>query len=230
MQLTSYAFALFAAALLLVYYLVPGKLQWCVLLAASYVFYLWTGLEALAFILFTTLTTYLSTRIIDAQLDKQAKYLAENKATLSKEDKKSYKAAVKKKTRRVMILCLIANFTILALCKGCLTDPLRTALQEGKLSFLTLALPMGISFYLFQSMGYCIDVYRGTVKAEKCFFRLALFVSFFPQLVQGPISKFSQLAPQLCGEHRFDGGTVAFGLQRMLWGYFKKLVIADRHP
>jgi D-alanyl-lipoteichoic acid acyltransferase DltB (MBOAT superfamily) len=100
--------------------------------------------------------------------------------------------------------------------------------QGGQLSFVSLALPMGISFYTFQAVGYLIDVYRGTVRAERNPFKFALFVSFFPQLIQGPISRFGDLAPSLYGEHDFDGKTVCYGLQRMLWGYFKKMVIADR--
>ena len=87
---------------------------------------------------------------------------------------------------------------------------------------------MGMSFYMFQSMGYVADVYRGTVKAEKNVFKLALFVSFFPQLVQGPISRFNQLTPTLYEPHAFNGKQVSFGLQRMLWGFFKKMVVADR--
>ena len=81
---------------------------------------------------------------------------------------------------------------------------------------------------MFQSMGYVIDVYRGKAQAERNFFRLALFVSFFPQLVQGPISKWEQLKDSLFSPHAFDRRQVAFGLQRVLWGFFKKLVIADR--
>lgn len=228
MQFTSYTFAFFAAVLLLVYYLVPGKWQRYVLLAASYIFYLWAGTQYLAFILFTTLTTYLASRMIGAKTDKQDEYLAANKSALSKEEKKAYKAAVKKKTRAVMLLCVIANFTILAFCKGCLTEPLHSIFKEGKLSFLTLALPIGISFYMFQSMGYVVDVYRGTVKAERNFLKLALFVSFFPQLVQGPINRYQPMTATLYGPHKFESKQVSFGLQRMLWGYFKKLVVADR--
>jgi D-alanyl-lipoteichoic acid acyltransferase DltB (MBOAT superfamily) len=100
--------------------------------------------------------------------------------------------------------------------------------QSGNLSFVSIALPMGISFYTFQALGYLIDVYRGTVEAEKNPFKFALFVSFFPQLIQGPISRFSQLSETLYQEHSFDSTTVCRGLQRMLWGYFKKMVIADR--
>ena len=195
MQFTSVGFLLFAAALLLVYYLVPKKAQWLILLCASYGFYLWGGAQYLFFLLFTTASTWLATVCMGRELEKQEAYLAENKKTLSRDEKKAYKAAVKKRCRVPMLLCLVTNFAILALCKCLLTDPFYTAAQKGRLSFLTLGLPLGISFYMFQSMGYVLDVYRGSVKAEKNPLRLSLFVSYFPQLIQGPISKFSQLAP-----------------------------------
>ena len=228
MAFTSFSFALFVAAMLVLYYLIPKKGQWILLLAGSYVFYLCAGVEYLGFLVMTTVTTYLATRLMDANLQKQQAYLAENKATLSREEKKEYKALIKKKNKVFMILCLVLNFGILAVCKGCLIQPFADMAKAGRLSFLALGLPMGISFYMFQSMGYVVDVYRGTAKAEKNFFRLALFVSFFPQLVQGPISKFSQVAPQMYAPHDFDWKQISFGLQRMLWGFFKKLVIADR--
>lgn len=119
------------------------------------------------------------------------------------------------KNRKWVFLCLGINFGLLAICK------LRFTAQN-------ILLPMGISFYMFQTMGYVLDVYRGSVKAERNPLKLALFVSYFPQLIQGPISKYGQLAPQLFAGHAYDGKTVSFGLQRVLWGYFKKLVIADR--
>jgi D-alanyl-lipoteichoic acid acyltransferase DltB (MBOAT superfamily) len=91
-----------------------------------------------------------------------------------------------------------------------------------------LILPLGISFFVFQSTGYLIDVYRGKTFAEKNIAKLALFVSFFPQLAQGPISRHSDLAAELYAPHPFSAKSLKFGLQRVLWGYFKKLVIADR--
>ena len=121
----------------------------------------------------------------------------------------------KQKSRKWVWLCLGLNFGLLAICKV-------------RLTFRNILLPMGISFYMFQSIGYVLDVYRGNIKAEKNPFNLALFAAYFPQLVQGPISKYPKLAPQLLGEHPYDGKQVSFGLQRMLWGYFKKLVIGDR--
>ena len=102
-----------------------------------------------------------------------------------------------------------------------------TALGGAPLRIPSLLLPLGISFYTFQSMGYLIDVYRKTARAERNPAKLALFVSFFPQLVQGPISRFSSLAPQLFGAHAFDGNGFRAGLARVTWGYFKKLVVAD---
>ena len=228
MQFTTVSFLLFAALVLLGYYLAPRTWRWVLLLVASWVFYLWAGVEYLAFIAFTTLTTYGCSRVMASRLEKQDAYLAANKQTLSREEKKAYKASVKIGNRVWMVLCLVANFAILAVCKACLTDPFRTLAQGGGLSFLTLGLPLGISFYMFQSMGYVVDVYRTTAKAEKNFFKLALFVSYFPQLIQGPISQFSKLAPQLYEPHDFDGKQLSFGLQRLLWGFFKKLVIADR--
>ncbi len=228
MLITSFNFLLFAAIVLTLYYLIPLRFQWMLLLAASYIFYACAGIQPLVLILFTTLTTYAAAYLIGKRLDAQDAYLAQNKTTISREERKIYKNQVKQGNRRYLILCLVVNFLILAICKSCLVYPLRTIAQGGRLSFLTLGLPMGISFYMFQSTGYLIDVYRGTVKAEKNPFRYALFVSFFPQLVQGPISKFKQLESSLFQPHRFESKQVAFGLQRMLWGYFKKLVVADR--
>ena len=88
-------------------------------------------------------------------------------------------------------------------------------------------LPVGISFYIFQALGYSIDVYRGTTKAEKNFFTYALFVSFFPQLVAGPIERSTNLLCQFYEKKHFDGERAIRGIQLMLWGYFLKLVIAD---
>ena len=228
MQFTTVSFLLFSAVLLVLYYTLPKKTQWGLLLAASWFFYLWAGVEYAVFMLLTTCTTYAATGLMAANLRKQDTYLAENKATLSREEKKTCKAATKKKNRLYMAACLVINFGVLFVCKACLTDPVRTLVQGGTLSFLSLGLPLGISFYMFQSMGYVVDVYRGTAKAERNFLKLALFVSYFPQLIQGPISQFSHLADQLYQPHSFDGKEVSFGLQRLLWGFFKKLVIADR--
>lgn len=135
---------------------------------------------------------------------------------------------------RWLLACLLLNLGILAVVKysnfaiSNVNGLLRAAGSHRQLGFWNIALPMGISFYTFQALGYLIDVYRGTVAAEHNPFKLALFVSFFPQLIQGPISRFGDLARSLYEEHAFEARRFCFGLERILWGYFKKLVIADR--
>ena len=195
---------------------------------ASYTFYLLTGIQYLAFILFTTISTYLVTLYMDHNHKVQTEYLKQHKDDMSKDEKKAYKKSMKSKDRRWFIVTIAVNFGILFFCKACLVEPLHSLSNTGVISFLSVGLPFGISFYMFQSMGYVIDVYRGKAEAEHNFFKLALFVSFFPQLVQGPISKWEQLKESLFAQHSFDRRQVAFGLQRILWGFFKKLVIADR--
>jgi D-alanyl-lipoteichoic acid acyltransferase DltB (MBOAT superfamily) len=93
---------------------------------------------------------------------------------------------------------------------------------------MNVLLPVGISFYIFQALGYSIDVYRGDVEPEKNFFNYALFVSFFPQLVAGPIERSTNLLQQFKTKHQFDGDQAISGVNLMLWGYFLKLVVADR--
>lgn len=97
-----------------------------------------------------------------------------------------------------------------------------------RLTLRPTALPFGISFYLFQALGYVVDVYRGSTRVRKNPGHLALFLCYFPQLTQGPISRCDELLPRLLERHRFEKKAFCLGLQRMLWGYFKKLVIADR--
>ena len=228
MQFTSVSFLLFAAAILLGNYLLPQKARWVWLLIGSMFFYLLAGVEYLAFMVLTVASTYIAGLLMDKNLTKQEQYLAENKQTLSRDEKKDYKAKVKGKNRIVMIICLVINFAALGLCKFLLAEPFRSMATGTPLSFLTLGLPLGISFYMFQSMGYVVDIYRATDKAEKNPLKLLLFASYFPQLMQGPISRHADLAPQLTAGKAFDGKEFSFGLQRLLWGFFKKMVIADR--
>ena len=112
-----------------------------------------------------------------------------------------------------LIGCLAANFSLLALCR---------------FRFPAGPMPVGISFYLLQCVGYCVDVYRGTIRAERNFLKFGLFVSFFPQMDQGPISKYDALSRELSFGRKYDPEQVSAGLGRMLWGYFKKLIVADR--
>ena len=233
MLFTSYGFIAFLAAVLFVYYIFPSKWQWTVLLAASYVFYAFSGLWNFAFIFAVTVSCYVIARVIACMKEREDLSVEQNRDLWSKDERKQYRAKQKKRRLWVLIIGIALNIGILAVIKYtafALTNvnSLLSLFGAGQLSIPTLILPMGISFFVFQSVAYLIDVYRGKTFAEKNIAKFALFVSFFPQLVQGPISRHSDLAKQLYEPHKLDGTKLKFGLQRILWGFFKKLVIADR--
>ncbi|MDO4261510.1 MAG: MBOAT family O-acyltransferase, partial [Eubacteriales bacterium] len=191
--------------------------------------------ENLIYIMVTTVTTWYAALRIGNNQERQSAYLKEQKSELTREEKRAYKESQTRIRKRMLAACLLLNLGILAVVKytnfaiANANGLLELLGQPGRLSFVTLALPMGISFYTFQAAGYLVDVYRGTASCERSLLRFALFLSFFPQLVQGPISRFGDLSRTLLyEEHSFDGGAVCRGLQRVLWGYFKKMVVADR--
>jgi alginate O-acetyltransferase complex protein AlgI len=160
--------------------------------------------------------------------------LAQAGDTLTKENKKLSAAKYKKIKWTIVFISLLINFGILAFIKYYNFFALNTmsifSLFSGvyNVPILNLLLPLGISFYTFQSTGYVIDVFRGKIQPDKNIAKFALFVSFSPQIVQGPISRYDQLAHQLYEPHQFDYTRFKFGAQLVLWGLFKKMVIADR--
>lgn len=229
MNFISFRFAAFIVITACIYYAFPQKkYQWVILLAASWVFYLATGVKYGVYLLFTSLTSYLAALWIDRTLTESKARLKANKEIWDKEQKKAQKEITVRKTHRMLALVLVLNFGVLFFLKYFPTFAFACGNLFG-FSDLTFRfiLPLGISFYTFQAMGYVIDVSRGDVRAERNFGKYTLFVSFFPQLLQGPISRYDQLAGQLLEEHRFDFTRIKFGLELALWGLFKKLVIAD---
>ena len=148
---------------------------------------------------------------------------------LSHEEKKALRQKFTKKKRRVLRTVLLINFGLLAFFKY-VPDLVCTAarLFGGDNPQFSLLIPVGISFYTFQATGYLIDVYNGNVRAERSFWKTALFVSFFPQIIQGPISFWDPVAQQLFAEHRPEWTRIKYGIELILWGYLRKMVLADR--
>ena len=214
------AFSLACAA---AYYGCPLRLRWVLLLVFSYGYYALCGARALPFLLLTTASTWAGALAIGRIAERSKADLRAKKAELDAAGKKALKAAARRRQRAVLVAVLLLNFGVLALLKY--VPPLLSAAGRSPLGLL---LPLGISFYTFQSTGYLIDVYSGKTAPERNPARYALFVSFFPQLIQGPIGRYDQLASQLIEPHRFDWANIHRGLLLMLWGFFKKKVIADR--
>ena len=217
MELISLKYAIFVIVLLVLYYCFPKKYRWYVLLAGSMAYYVIICKWYVLFIIFTICTTYGSTIWIDKLLKEQNAIVKSHKEDWDRQTRKEYKEKGRKKRVAVMLFALLCNFGILAF--------LKYIPYAGELGLL---LPLGISFYTFQSMGYVMDVYREIVEPEKNFLKVALFVSFFPQIIQGPIAIYDKLAGQLYEGHSLRLENLQKGALLVLWGVMKKLVIADR--
>ena len=216
MALTSLKFFAFAAVLIILYFVVPKKFQWWVLLAGSLFFYLMTGWKNIFYILFTSASTYGAARWIE--------HVSHNKQ-IEKQKRKLRK-------RLILTVTLLLNFGLLGFFKylNFFIEQLNRILRAGgadPMGYVSLVVPLGISFYTFQTMGYLIDVYWEKTEAQKNYPKLLLFTSFFPQIIQGPISDYRQLSRELYAEHRFSYDRFARGVQRFAWGFLKKAVCAD---
>lgn len=234
MSFTSFNFFLFLFGVIVVYYVVPKKLQWAVLLLASYGFYLSAGTDNLAYIIFTTLFTYCAGRYMQLKRDKGQKEILALGEEASKEQKREIKKAVSKKVKVIQVVTVLVNLGVLALVKtsGFFTANLNNVFDlfhwDASVPVINLIAPLGLSYYTFNSIGYLIDVGRGKHDAEKHLGKFALFVSFFPSIVQGPLYRYNDVGVQLQAPHKFDYNNLKYGAQLILWGCFKKLVIADR--
>lgn len=234
MSFTTTVYFVFLLIGLVFYYLIPKNYRWTVLLVMSYIYYLSYRLKAVVFILFTTITVYLLGIMLERIQNGADAYLAQNKQVLSREEKKSYKNKIKHKKRIYLVIALLLNFGMLAAIKysgfaiSGVNHILRAVGTQKQFSLFTIAAPIGISFFTFQAMSYIIDIYQGKYACEKNFFKFALFVSFFPQIMQGPIGRYNRLAPTLFEGNSYSLQNIQFGIQRIGWGIFKKLIMADR--
>ncbi len=215
MLFNSIHFLLFFPIVCLLYFVFPHKIRWVWLLVASYYFYMSWNPQYALLIAFSTVVTYASGLLIE------------------KANQKETKTSIKIKKLWVS-LSFIINLAILFFFKYfpfALSNINAVLAQIGITAIsptFDVLLPVGISFYTFQALSYTMDVYRKEVSAEKNLLKYALFVSFFPQLVAGPIERSKNLLHQIHEKHTFDFLRMRDGLLLMLWGFFQKMVIADR--
>ena len=228
MSFTTFEFFLFIAAAVVIYYVIPKKLQWIWLLIISYVYYASYDISTVWMLLLTTYVTYRGGILLD-RLNEQ-----KPQDRISREEKKDFKKNIVRKKKKIVLAMVLIAFGMLGIMKytnfmlGNIDAVLRLFGSGKQIGVLNLTLPLGISFYTFQSISYVVDVYRGKHKAQGNFFKHALFVSFFPQLLQGPIGRYERLGSQLYEGHSYNLKELQFGVQRILWGFFKKMVLADR--
>ncbi|MDP4188925.1 MAG: MBOAT family protein, partial [Bacteroidota bacterium] len=190
------------------YFLLPHRYRWFLLLMSSCYFYMVFVPVYILILGFTIVVDYFAGRLLESSKDKKRKWF--------------------------LIASLVANIGVLAFFKyyNFLNENLTLLLKNfnigNPIPYLTILLPIGLSFHTFQAMSYTIEVYRGHQKAERHFGIYALYVMFYPQLVAGPIERPQNMLHQFREEHYFDFDRLTEGLRMMLWGYFKKVVIADR--
>ena len=214
MSILSIEFLVFAAAVMILYYLLPLKIRWVVLLAGSACFVMLSGWYGAAHLTAVALVMWGGGLLLN-----------------------------KKKSKLLLAALLVADLGAMVFLKYYPafsgvdrifhTGPFTVAafgvsLTVPAFSGAELILPLGLSYFTFQSAGYLIDVYRGKAEVQKNPLKAWLFIGYFPQLTQGPISTWKELGPQLMTGHRLEPELIASGFQLLLWGYFKKMVIADR--
>lgn len=209
MLFNSIHFLIFFPIIVVLYFLISQKYRWILLLLSSYYFYMSWSPKYIFIIIISTLIDYFSSIQI-------------------------YKAKSDKLKKTFLTLSLISNLGILFIFKyfNFFNENIIKFLEKVSIHLdpmtIKVLLPVGISFYTFQTLSYTIDVYKGKIKPQKHLGIFAVYVSFFPQLVAGPIERAKSLMPQFFEKHNFEYKRTVDGLKLMLWGYFKKVVIADR--
>ncbi|MEK6983831.1 MAG: MBOAT family O-acyltransferase [Nanoarchaeota archaeon] len=203
----SVEFLIFFLIVVIIYFLINDRFKWIVLLSSSYYFYMSFKAEYIILLFFSTGVSYCAA----IMMEKWRKY-----------------------RKIILIYALVVNLGMLVLFKylNFVSKSIVNVLEKIRIHInftpFDILLPIGISFYTFQVCGYLIDVYRRKIKAERHFGIFATFVSFFPKLVAGPIERGNHLIPQFFKKHVIDPSGIAAGFRLVLWGFFKKLLIADR--
>jgi D-alanyl-lipoteichoic acid acyltransferase DltB (MBOAT superfamily) len=221
MLFNSVEFALFLPIVFLLYWLLfsrSAKIQNLFIIAVSYFFYAWLDWRFLILICFTTVCTWFCGHLIGSLKQKYR----EQTETLDK------KVRLITGLNIVINLCILGVFKYYNFFADSFAEAVRLLGSNINVSLLHIVAPVGISFYTFQALTYTIDVYRKKIEPTKDIISLFAFISFFPQLLAGPIGRATSLLPQYSTRRKFDYETTIDGLRLILWGLFKKIVIADR--
>lgn len=217
MLFNSIDFLIFFPIVTTLYFVFPHKIRNYWLLVASYFFYMCWNPKYILLLMTSTFITYLSGIVMEKikQSDRE-------------ESKKVKLKNLTVAASFVLNIGMLFYFKYINFALDVITDILGLFHISVSVPVFDVVLPVGISFYIFQALSYTMDVYRDEIYAEKNIFRYALFVSFFPQLVAGPIERSKNLLKQLAKTNNFDYNNGRTGLLMMLWGYFIKVVMADR--
>ena len=230
MSIISLQFLFFVLAVVLFYFIVSKKWQWVVLFIANILFYISFGLKYIGYILFTSIVTYWAALI----LDKVSKKGKEAIVAAAQDQKKCVREKFSDLKSRICKFAILLAVGIWIVVKygNFMIDNVNSVLKFLHIAWtaehLPFIIPLGMSFYTFHAVGYLMDVYRAKYPAEKNFARYFTFVCYFPHLLQGPFSRFDELGKSIFEEHSFSYDRLCDGCARIVWGFFKKVVVADQ--
>jgi len=206
-------FAIFLPSVAILYQIMPKKYRWAVLLVADYgFFFVWSKI-LLLYNVATTFMTYLFARKL---------------SSMKKAPEGTDRKVFKKRKHRILVLSVLLNLAVLAVLKY--TNFIGSSVMElfgGTFTALKIAVPIGISYYTLQCISYLSDVSNKKIEAENNYFKLALYTSFFPTILEGPITRFGDMAENLFAGHSITPENLSQGYERIIWGLFKKMIIAD---
>lgn len=229
MSITSASFMLFIIGVIFLFAIFPKKFKWVSLLIASIAYYAISDLRCLIFVLISSFTVWYASTILEKITTEEGETVAQN--GVDKEAKKQIRKKYQKKRKGVLQAVLFLNLGILIVLKICkflnisLIGMITGSEATGALAIL---MPLGISYYTFSVVGYLLDVYWKRYSYEPSYLRFLTWTIYFPHIVQGPISRYNQLGAELKKELSLSWINFKYGMELILWGYFKKLVIADR--
>lgn len=227
MNFVSIQFICFVCIAVLLYYVFPPKKRWWIILLSSIVFYGLNGKIYLLYIAVTTVITWLAARYfgyLDFKLEKSISGV-EDKELIARQ-----KAKNKRQKKLVMLVTLLAALGLLGYTKytNFIISNINLFTKAEFDTIDNIIVPLGVSFYTFMSIGYMLDVYWKKYEPEKNLLKYATFITYFPHIVQGPIDRYNKLAPDIFGEKKFDFDRLRSGFELIIWGFFQKLVIANR--
>lgn len=231
MNIVSFEFIVFSLAMIVAYFVLPKKCQWIVIFFGNIVFYAYAGVSYLGYMVIISLATFVAALFLE-KVTLQGKVLMQQ--TKAEEERKQIKAKTLRIKKLISAAAIVVGMGIWVVLKytnffidnfNSITSFLKLNMAVENVSWV---LPLGISFYTFHAVGYLVDIYRSKYVAERNYLRYITFISYFPHIIQGPFSRYDDLGKSLKEEHSFSYNRLCEGCARMLWGYFKKIVVADK--
>lgn len=228
MVITSIQFALFVVGCLCLFIIFPKKIKWVSLLISSLLFYALSDLRCLGFVIFSSGSVWYAAKCICNNFEQENRGL---ETCQDKAERKEIKNTSKKKRKRILKITLFLNIGILILLKVCKFMDVSIPvfwMMDGSSDISYILMPLGISYYTFSVTGYLLDVYWKRYSCELNFFHFLAWTVYFPHIVQGPIARYDQSGMELKKQLSLKWDNFKSGMELILWGIFKKLVIADR--